>query len=130
MNIRIMIHVYLITSTNSIFKLTNVYFLIKISSLVKFIQPELPNSIIFYSINTGGSFGANSLQSEIGLGQSKQIQTLTITWPNSETQIYKSVGVNKKYKLIEGQNNLIEEQYEKVQLLSKELIHHKKQSNP
>ena len=48
MNIRIMIHVYLITSTNSIFKLTNVYFLIKISSLVKFIQPELPNSIIFY----------------------------------------------------------------------------------
>jgi hypothetical protein len=36
------------------------------------------------------------------------------------------VGVNKKYKLIEGQNNLIEEQYEKVQLLSKELIHHKK----
>ena len=84
---------------------------------------------IFYSINTGGSFGANSLQSEIGLGQSKQIQTLTIIWPNSETQIYKSVGVNKKYKLIEGQNNLIEEQYEKVQLLSKELIHHKKQSN-
>lgn len=84
---------------------------------------------IFYSINTGGSFGANSLQSEIGLGQSKLIQTLTIIWPNSETQIYKSVGVNKKYKLIEGQNNLIEEQYEKVQLLSKELIHHKKQSN-
>jgi hypothetical protein len=50
-------------------------------------------------------------------------------WPNSETQIYKSVGVNKKYKLIEGQNNLTEQHYEKVQLLSKELIHHKKQSS-
>ena len=49
MNIRIMIHVYLITSTNSIFKLTNVYFLIKINSLVMFIQLEVPNSIIFMS---------------------------------------------------------------------------------
>ena len=39
------------------------------------------------------------------------------------------MGVNKKYKLIEGQNNLIEEEFGKVQLLSKELIHHKKQSN-
>ena len=43
-----------------------------------------------------------------------------------DTQIFNSVGVNKKYKLAEGQNKLIEEPYEKVQLLSKELIHHKK----
>jgi len=34
--------------------------------------------------------------------------------------------VNKKYKLTEGQNKLIEKPYEKVQFLSKELIHHKK----
>ena len=81
---------------------------------------------IFYSINTGGSFGANSLQAEIGLGQSELIQTLTIIWPNSDAQIFNSVVVNKKYKLLEGKNKLIEEPYEKVQLLSKELIHHKK----
>ena len=81
---------------------------------------------IFYTINTGGSFGANSLQAEIGLGQSEMIQTLTIIWPNSDTQIFNNVAVNKKYKLSEGQNKLIEEPYEKVQLLSKELNHHKK----
>ena len=81
---------------------------------------------IFYTINTGGSFGANSLQAEIGLGQSKMIQTLTIIWPSSDTQIFNSVAVNKKYKLSEGQNKLIEVPYEKVQLLSKELNHHKK----
>ena len=81
---------------------------------------------IFYTINTGGSFGANSLQAEIGLGQSEMIQTLTIIWPSSDTQIFNSVAVNKKYKLSEGQNKLIEEPYEKVQLLSKELNHHKK----
>ena len=81
---------------------------------------------IFYTINTGGSFGANSLQAEIGLGQSKMIQTLTIIWPSSDTQIFNSVAVNKKHKLSEGQNKLIEVPYEKVQLLSKELNHHKK----
>ena len=81
---------------------------------------------IFYTINTGGSFGANSLQAEIGLGQSEMIQTLTIIWPNSDTQIFNNVAVNKKYKLSEGQNKLIEVPYEKVQLLSKELNHHKK----
>ena len=53
------------------------------------------------------------------------IQTLTITWPSSDTQIFNSVAVNKKYKLSEGQYKLIEVPYEKVQLLSKELIHHK-----
>ena len=81
---------------------------------------------IFYTINTGGSFGANSLQAEIGLGQSEMIQTLTIIWPSSDTQIFNSVAVNKKHKLSEGQNKLIEVPYEKVQLLSKELNHHKK----
>ena len=81
---------------------------------------------IFYTINTGGSFGSNSLQAEVGLGQSKMIQTLTIIWPNSDTQIFNNVAVNKKYKLSEGQNKLIEVPYEKVQLLSKELNHHKK----
>ena len=81
---------------------------------------------IFYTINTGGSFGANSLQAEIGLGQSEMVQTLTIIWPNSDTQIFNNVAVNKKYKLTEGQNKLIEKPYEKVQFLSKELNHHKK----
>ena len=81
---------------------------------------------IFYTINTGGSFGSNSLQAEIGLGQSKMIQTLTILWPSSDTQIFNSVAVNKKHKLSEGQNKLIEVPYEKVQFLSKELNHHKK----
>ena len=79
---------------------------------------------IFYSINTGGSFGANSLQAEVGLGQSELIQTLTVIWPCSKAQIFNSVAVNKKYTLTEGENELIKEPYEKLQLLSKELMHH------
>ena len=79
---------------------------------------------IFYSINTGGSFGANSLQAEVGLGQSELIQTLTVIWPCSKAQIFNSVAVNKKYTLTEGENELIKEPYEKLQLLNKELMHH------
>ena len=78
---------------------------------------------IYYSINTGGSFGANSLQAEIGIGSSKLIDTLTIRWPNSKAQIFKRIEGNKKYKLVEGGNKLIEEPYQKIQLMGRETMH-------
>ena len=81
---------------------------------------------IFHSINTGGSFGSNSLQAEIGIGISGLINTLTIIWPNSKTQIFKSVQGNKKYKLVEGQDKLIEVPYHKIELKGRKLIHHSK----
>ena len=79
---------------------------------------------IYYSINTGGSFGANSLQAEIGIGSSKLIDALTIMWPNSKAQIFKRIEGNKKYKLVEGGNKLIEDPYHKIQLMGKEIMHH------
>ena len=80
---------------------------------------------IYYSINTGGSFGANSLQAEIGIGSSEFINTLTIMWPNSKAQIFKRIEGNKKYKLVEGGNKLIEYPYHKIQLMGREIMHHK-----
>jgi len=79
---------------------------------------------IYYSINTGGSFGANSLQAEIGIGSSKLIDTLTIRWPNSKAQIFKRIEGNKKYKLVEGENKLVEEPYQKIQLKGREIMQH------
>tara|TARA_B100000767_G_scaffold196296_1_gene183286 strand:+ start:212 stop:841 length:630 start_codon:yes stop_codon:yes gene_type:complete len=81
---------------------------------------------IFHSINTGGSFGSNSLQAEIGIGVSQLIDTLTIIWSNSKAQIFKAVEVNKKFKLVEGQNKLIDLPYHKIELKGRELIHHSK----
>ena len=80
--------------------------------------------VIYYTINTGGSFGANSLQSEIGIGKSELIQKLSVMWPNSHTQNFYSVQVNKKYKLVEGQNKLREEPYHKIELSVEKTIHH------
>lgn len=73
---------------------------------------ELENGqTIFHSINTGGSFGGNSLQAEIGLGQNQLINSLTVYWSNSEAQVFKAIKGKKKYILKEGHESLIEVPY-------------------
>ena len=47
-------------------------------------------------VGSGGSFGASPLQQHIGLGKAKQIETLEIWWPTSNTrQIFHSLSVNQ-----------------------------------
>lgn len=64
------------------------------------------------------------MQAEIGIGSSKLINTLNIMWPNSKAQIFKRIEGNKKYKLVEGGNKLIEDPYHKIQLMGREIMHH------
>ena len=40
--------------------------------------------VIHKTVSTGGSFGASSLQQEIGLGAAVRVDELRITWPNRE----------------------------------------------
>ncbi|MEX2601749.1 MAG: CRTAC1 family protein [Balneolaceae bacterium] len=50
------------------------------------------------TVTTGGSFGASSLQVEIGLGTATIIRKLTIYWPASDTwQEYEELPVNRFY---------------------------------
>jgi tetratricopeptide (TPR) repeat protein len=54
-------------------------------------------------VSSGGSFGANSLQQEIGLGQTSKIDSLLIQWPSSKAlQVFTNVTVNKRYHIIQG----------------------------
>lgn len=69
---------------------------------------------IFRSIGTGGSFGANSLQAEIGLGSSKKIDQLTIHWQNGEKQTFFNVQGNQKYIITEGDSSLEKSKYQYV----------------
>ena len=39
---------------------------------------------IYRSVSTGGSFGASSLQQEIGIGKATKIDEITIQWPNAK----------------------------------------------
>jgi hypothetical protein len=59
---------------------------------------------IYKWVNSGGSFGANPLRREIGLGQAETIDVLDIYWPTSDTtQRFEDVAVNQFLEITEGQ---------------------------
>lgn len=54
-------------------------------------------------VGSGGSFGASSLQQEIGLGQAQAIRAVKITWPGSrEPQTYAGVEMDRIMEIREG----------------------------
>lgn len=60
------------------------------------IDPAGQRSLRYREVSAGGSFGASSLIQEIGIGRAKQIDTLEIWWPASNTrQTFKTVGANQ-----------------------------------
>ena len=56
-------------------------------------------------VTTGASFGGNSLQLEMGMGQAKEIKSLTVTWPSkkAQKQVFQNIAINKAYHLKEGE---------------------------
>ncbi|HKR04225.1 MAG TPA: CRTAC1 family protein [Bacteroidia bacterium] len=79
---------------------------------------------IYRTVNTGGSFGASSLQLEIGLGSATVVNTLDVTWPNKEQthQSFKNIEAGKKYLLTEG-GELTPAEYKTFQWKLKEPHH-------
>jgi len=61
---------------------------------------------IYNTVSSGGSFGANSLQAEIGLGDCKAIKNIAVNWPNGQYSYsdYGSVDSNGVYFIEEGKN--------------------------
>jgi hypothetical protein len=59
----------------------------------------------YHWVSTGGSFGGNSLQLEMGLNDAINITSLEITWPNANltTQLFENLEVNKVVKIKEGE---------------------------
>ncbi|MFK8102269.1 MAG: CRTAC1 family protein [Saprospiraceae bacterium] len=58
----------------------------------------------YHWVNTGGSFGANSLIAEIGLGKATAIDYVKIYWPNKNktTQVFSNLGLDQSYEIVEG----------------------------
>jgi hypothetical protein len=62
---------------------------------------------IYALAGSGGSFGADSLQQEIGLGKAEAIDAITIRWPGSGTvQTFRNVALNRVYDVVEGRRTL------------------------
>ena len=74
---------------------------------------------IYRNINTGGSFGSSSLQSEIGLGKSKSIKKLSINWPGGKKQVFTNIDPNKKYELYENKDHLEQIPFHKLNFSKK-----------
>ncbi|MEM7369453.1 MAG: CRTAC1 family protein [Bacteroidota bacterium] len=81
-----------------------------IGSRVKLIVEQADGHVrsIHRTVSTGGSFGANSLQLEIGLGDATRIRELDIQWMNPERTLsrYNSVEMNRRYIVAEGADKL------------------------
>ena len=63
---------------------------------------------IYNTINSGGSFGANSLQAEIGLGKAKRIISLEVNWPDGQHNYidYGSIPFNQVISIKEGSSDI------------------------
>ena len=59
---------------------------------------------IYKTVNSGGSFGANPLRQEIGLGDATAIDRVQIFWPaTGKTQVLQDLTIDRAYKVTEGQ---------------------------
>ena len=58
---------------------------------------------LYRTVGTGGSFGANSLQEEIGLGRARKIRSVEVTWPVSgKIQTFRGLEMDRAYRIREG----------------------------
>ena len=59
---------------------------------------------IYNTVDSGASFGGNSLMAEIGLGKATVIKNIEIKWPHhtQPESVFKDVEVNQTIKIIEG----------------------------
>jgi hypothetical protein len=62
---------------------------------------------IYKWVNSGGSFGANPLRREIGLGQATKISKLKVYWPTTDkTQEFDDVPIDSSFEVVEGEDGL------------------------
>ncbi|MEL6733175.1 MAG: CRTAC1 family protein [Bacteroidota bacterium] len=69
---------------------------------------------IYHTVGTGASFGGNSLQAEIGLGQAQKIFEVIVHWQAGGVQVYSNIKINQAYQLVEGQTKAKKLTYEAV----------------
>lgn len=61
---------------------------------------------IHRTVSTGGSFGASSLQQEIGLGRADALRSIAIMWPSGTEQRFTDVAMNQIIHVREGADSV------------------------
>ncbi|MEZ4884630.1 MAG: CRTAC1 family protein [Chitinophagales bacterium] len=73
---------------------------------------------IYNTVSDGASFGCNSLQQEIGLGDAASIDNIEVVWANGSptAMTYGTADMNQKIKIIEGKETIEVVPFPKVTL--------------
>ena len=73
---------------------------------------------VYMDVNSGGSFGANPLRKEIGIGRAKQVDELVVTWPTSGiVQTFKNLAPDEFIKIKEGKNEIVKMNLRNIHLM-------------
>ena len=87
-------------------------------------QTATARRIIHSQAGSGASFGASTLQQEIGLGNAEAIEELVIRWPSGVVQNFTNVAMDQKYIVEEDATDLRLADMRKISFRrSKEEIH-------
>ena len=72
---------------------------------IQVVFPDGEMKSFFHRVGSGGTFGANSLQVEAGLGQAELIEKVISQWPVSGgiPQVLEGLEINHKYKVRQGE---------------------------
>lgn len=63
---------------------------------------------IYRDVNSGGSFGASPLRTEIGIGRAGIIDEIEIQWPAGRKEVFQNVKSNRFLRIREGERNIEE----------------------
>ena len=64
---------------------------------------------IYGTVSSGGSFGASSLQLEMGVGKATVVEELEVWWPTSGTrQVFRDVAVDQIIEIEEGVDVIVQ----------------------
>ena len=92
------------------------------------VQDKEGNKMTFYNtVNSGGSFGANPLVIEQGLGKYDQVLSLNITWPkNNEIEKYdaKDIRLGDYLEIVEGNPKINKVEVSAITLKGEHAHHH------
>lgn len=92
---------------------------------IQYTDDQNKQHLTYNVINSGASFGGNSIQLEAGLGKATKIDFIEITWPNKDQtkQSLQNLQPDKKYIVKEGENPK-EVPYKKIEFMDHSNGHH------
>ncbi len=80
------------------------------------VQEKGKERMIYRTVTSGSSFGANSLALEVGLRKADKINRVFVQWPCKDCpdQEFNGMAINKAYKLVQGASSPSELEYKAV----------------